>query len=104
MNLSSCQGRTGHCGWSVPRTQVAQQKSPPGHCRREQYLADWAASRQAFGGQMGRCTKLKHKDKERVMKNINIMGTPCPNRLFDRNKELKELVMTLTGTLECREQ
>lgn len=44
--------------------------------------------------------KASDKDKERVMKNINIMWDALSkNRLFDGNKELKEFVMTLTGTL-----
>ncbi len=44
--------------------------------------------------------KASDKDKERVMKNINIMWDALSkNRLFDDNKELKEFVMTLTGTL-----
>lgn len=44
--------------------------------------------------------KASDKDKERVMKNINVMWNALSkNRLFDDNKELKEFVMTLTGTL-----
>jgi conjugative transfer pilus assembly protein TraH len=44
--------------------------------------------------------KASDKDKERVMKNINIMWNALSkNRLFDGNKELKEFIMTLTGTL-----
>ncbi len=43
--------------------------------------------------------KASDKDKERVMKNINIMWNALSkNRLFDGNKELKEFIMTLTGT------
>nr|QTX14514.1 IncF plasmid conjugative transfer pilus assembly protein TraH [Klebsiella pneumoniae] len=39
--------------------------------------------------------KASDKDKERVMKNINIMWNALSkNRLFDGNKELKEFVMT----------
>ncbi|MCC4997604.1 conjugal transfer protein TraH, partial [Klebsiella pneumoniae] len=53
------------------------------------------------GGQMDKVQdKASDKDKERVMKNINIMWDALSkNRLFDGNKELKEFVMTLTGTL-----
>ncbi|MCC4997650.1 conjugal transfer protein TraH, partial [Klebsiella pneumoniae] len=53
------------------------------------------------GGQMDKVQdKASDKDKERVMKNINIMWNALSkNRLFDGNKELKEFVMTLTGTL-----
>ncbi|MXD56756.1 conjugal transfer protein TraH, partial [Escherichia coli] len=39
-------------------------------------------------------------DKEPVTKNINIMWNALSkNRMFDGNKELKEFIMTLTGTL-----
>jgi conjugative transfer pilus assembly protein TraH len=53
------------------------------------------------GGQMDKVQdKASDKDKERVMKNINVMWNALSkNRLFDDNKELKEFVMTLTGTL-----
>ncbi len=44
--------------------------------------------------------KASDKDKERVTKNINIMWNALSkNRMFDGNKELKEFVMTLTGSL-----
>ncbi|OIW87987.1 conjugal transfer protein TraH [Salmonella enterica subsp. enterica serovar Oranienburg] len=44
--------------------------------------------------------KGSDKDKERVTKNINIMWNALSkNRMFDGNKELKEFVMTLTGSL-----
>jgi hypothetical protein len=45
------------------------------------------------GGQMDKVQdKASDKDKERVMKNINIMWNALSkNRLFDGNKELKSL-------------
>jgi conjugative transfer pilus assembly protein TraH len=44
--------------------------------------------------------KAGDKDKERISKNINIMWDALSkNRMFDGNKELKEFVMTLTGSL-----
>jgi conjugative transfer pilus assembly protein TraH len=96
-------GRTGHCGRSVSSYPGGAAEGLPGHCRREQHLSDWAASRQgcSVGGQMDKVQdKASDKDKERVMKNINIMWNALSkNRLFDGNKELKEFVMTLTGTL-----
>nr|AVI43785.1 Conjugative relaxosome accessory transposon protein [Klebsiella pneumoniae] len=54
-----------------------------------------------MGGKMDSVRdKASDKDKERVMKNINIMWNALSkNRLFDGNKELKEFIMTLTGTL-----
>ncbi len=66
-------------------------------------FADWAASRQGctVGGKSDSVRdKASDKDKERVTKNINIMWNALSkNRMFDGNKELKEFVMTLTGSL-----
>lgn len=103
MNLSSCQAAQGIVGGLFPRTQVAQQKVCQDIAGESNIFADWAASRQgcSVGGQMDKVQdKASDKDKERVMKNINIMWNALSkNRLFDDNKELKEFVMTLTGTL-----
>ena len=103
MNLSSCQAAQGIVGGLFPRTQVAQQKVCQDIAGESNIFADWAASRQgcSVGGQMDKVQdKASDKDKERVMKNINIMWNALSkNRLFDGNKELKEFVMTLTGTL-----
>ncbi len=103
MNLSSCQAAQGIVGGLFPRTQVAQQKVCQDIAGESNIFADWAASRQgcSVGGQMNSVQdRAGDKDKERVMKNINIMWSALSkNRLFDGNKELKEFVMTLTGTL-----
>lgn len=67
------------------------------------FFADWAASRQGctVGGQSSSVRdKASDKDKERVLKNINIIwDSLSKNRMLDGNKELKEFIMTLTGTL-----
>ncbi|MDU4310264.1 MAG: conjugal transfer protein TraH [Klebsiella michiganensis] len=103
MNLSSCQAAQGIVGGLFPRTQVAQQKVCQDIAGESNIFSDWAASRQgcSVGGQMDKVQdKASDKDKERVMKNINVMWNALSkNRLFDDNKELKEFVMTLTGTL-----
>ena len=102
-NLSSCQAAQGIVGGLFPRTQVAQQKVCQDIAGESNIFADWAASRQGctVGGKMDSVQdKASDKDKERVMKNINIMWNGLSkNRLFDGNKELKEFIMTLTGTL-----
>lgn len=103
MNLSSCQAAQGIVGGLFPRTQVAQQKVCQDIAGESNIFSDWAASRQgcSVGGQMDSVQdKASDKDKERVMKNINIMWSALSkNQLFKDNKELKEFVMTLTGTL-----
>ncbi len=83
--------------------EVAQQKVCQDIAGESNIFSDWAASRQGctVGGKMDSVQdKASDKDKERVMKNINIMWNALSkNRLFDGNKELKEFIMTLTGTL-----
>ncbi|HDT0787896.1 TPA: conjugal transfer protein TraH [Klebsiella aerogenes] len=102
-NLSSCQAAQGIVGGLFPRTQVSQQKVCQDIAGESNIFADWAASRQGctVGGKMDSVQeRAGDKDKERVMKNINIMWHGLSrNRLFDGNKELKEFIMTLTGTL-----
>ncbi|EMP4145206.1 conjugal transfer protein TraH [Salmonella enterica] len=103
MNLSSCQAAQGIVGGLFPRTQVSQQKVCQDIAGESNIFADWAASRQGctVGGQSDKVRdKASDKDKERVTKNINIMWNALSkNRMFDGNKELKEFVMTLTGSL-----
>lgn len=103
MNLSSCQAAQGIVGGLFPRTQVSQQKVCQDIAGESNIFADWAASRQGctVGGESDRVRdKASDKDKERVTKNINIMWNAlAKNRMFDGNKELKEFVMTLTGSL-----
>lgn len=90
-------------GGLFPRTQVSQQKVCQDIAGESNIFADWAASRQGctVGGKSDSVRdKASDKDKERVTKNINIMWNALSkNRMFDGNKELKEFVMTLTGSL-----
>ncbi|MEB7891786.1 conjugal transfer protein TraH [Hafnia alvei] len=102
-NLSSCQAAQGIVGGLFPRTQVSQQKVCQDISGESNIFSDWAASRQGctVGGKLDSVQdKAGAKDKERVMKNINLMWNALSkNRLFDGNKELKEFIMTLTGSL-----
>ena len=103
MNLSSCQAAQGIVGGLFPRTQVSQQKVCQDIAGESNMFADWAASRQGctVGGSMDKVRdKASDKDKERITKNINVIWNALgKNRMFDGNKELKEFIMTLTGTM-----
>ncbi len=103
MNLSSCQVAQGLVGGLFPQTQESQQKVCQDIGSESNIFADWAASRQGctVGGQSSSVRdKASDKDKERVLKNHQYhMGGAEKNRMFDGNKELKEFIMTLTGTL-----
>jgi conjugative transfer pilus assembly protein TraH len=103
MNMSSCQAAQGIVGGLFPRTQVYQSKICQDIAGQSNIFADWAASRQGcgVGGKMDSVLdKAGEKDKERISKNINIMWDALSkNHMFSGNKELKEFVMTLTGSL-----
>lgn len=90
-------------GGLFPQTQESQQKVCQDIGSESNIFADWAASRQGctVGGQSSSVRdKASDKDKERVLKNQNIIWEALKkNRMFDGNKELKEFIMTLTGTL-----
>lgn len=103
MNLSSCQAAQGIVGGLFPKTQVSQQKVCQDISGESNLFADWAASRQGctVGGSMNNVRdKAGAQDKERITKNINIIWDSLKKeRMFDGNKELKEFIMTLTGTM-----
>lgn len=102
MNLSSCQAAQGIVGGLFPATRWRSKRSARTSPVRATFLRTGRLPVRAVRwGQMDKVQdKASDKDKERVMKNINIMWDALSkNRLFDGNKELKEFVMTLTGTL-----
>ena len=103
MNLSSCQAAQGIVGGLFPRTQVSQQKVCQDIAGESNIFSDWAASRQGctVGGKSDSVRdKASDKDKERITKNLNLIWHAlAKNRMFDGNKELKEFIMALTGSL-----
>lgn len=103
MNMSSCQAAQGIIGGLWPRTQVSQQKVCQDIAGESNIFADWAASRQgcSVGGQMNSVTdRAGEKDKDRVMRNVNLMWKAMTDRhFFDGNRQLQEFAMSLTGSL-----
>lgn len=102
-NLSSCQAAQGIVGGLFPRTQVSQQKVCQDISGESNLFADWAASRQGctVGGSLDSVRdRAGDQDKERITKNMNVIWNALgKNRMFDGNKELKEFIMTLVGTM-----
>lgn len=102
-NMSSCQAAQGIVGGLMPRTAVSQQKVCQDIAGESNLFSDWAASRQGctVGGGYGSVTdKAGAAQKDQVLKNKNLIWESLSsNRLFNRNKELKEFAMSLTGTL-----
>ena len=103
MNMSSCQAAQGIIGGLWPVTQVSQQKICQDIAGESNMFADWAASRQGctVGGKSDSVTsRASDKDKDQVLKNKNLIWDALSrNRLFDNNRQLKELVMSAVGSI-----
>ncbi|WP_233707865.1 conjugal transfer pilus assembly protein TraH [Escherichia albertii] len=102
MNLSSCQAAQGIIGGLFPGRRCPSKKSVRTLPVRAIFLLTGRLPQGCtVGGKSDSVRdKASDKDKERVTKNINIMWNALSkNRMFDGNKELKEFVMTLTGSL-----
>lgn len=103
MNMSSCQAAQGIIGGLFPKTQVSQQKVCQDIAGENNIFADWAASRQGctVGGKMDEVqNKANAKEKDQILKNKNLIwDTLSANHLFDDNRELKEFVMSIVGSI-----
>jgi len=102
-NMSSCQAAQGIIGGLWPTTQVSQQKICQDVAGESNMFSDWAASRQGctVGGQSDSVTsRASDADKDQVLKNKNLMwDTLGRDHMFDTNRQLKELVMSVVGSL-----
>ncbi|MCW0314467.1 hypothetical protein NB694_004267 [Pantoea ananatis] len=102
-NMSSCQAAQGIIGGLWPTWQVSSQKICQDIAGEDNIFADWAASRQGctVGGQGDNVTsRAPDNMKDQVLKNKNLIWDALGrNHLFDGNTELKELVMSVTGSI-----
>jgi conjugative transfer pilus assembly protein TraH len=103
MNMSSCQAAQGIIGGLWPVSQVSNQKICQDIAGESNIFSDWAASRQGctVGGQGDSVTsRASDKDKDQVLKNKNLIWDALGrNHLFDSNRQLKELVMSVVGSI-----
>ncbi|MDC7860710.1 conjugal transfer pilus assembly protein TraH [Pantoea ananatis] len=102
-NMSSCQAAQGIIGGLWPVTQISNQKICQDIAGESNIFADWAASRQGctVGGQGDNVTnRAPDNEKDQVLKNKNLIWDALGrNHLFDGNNELKELVMSIIGSI-----
>ncbi len=102
-NMSSCQAAQGIIGGLWPVTQVSSQKICQDIAGEDNIFSDWAASRQGctVGGQSDNVTsRAPDNMKDQVLKNKNLIWDALGrNHLFDGNTELKELVMSVIGSI-----
>ncbi|ASN18258.1 conjugal transfer protein TraH (plasmid) [Pantoea ananatis] len=102
-NMSSCQAAQGIIGGLWPVSQVSNQKICQDIAGESNIFSDWAASRQGctVGGQGDSVTsRAPDQMKDQVLKNKNLIWDALGrNHLFDGNNELKELVMSIVGSI-----
>lgn len=102
-NMSSCQAAQGIIGGLWPVTQESNQKVCQDIAGESNIFADWAASRQGctVGGQGNSVTnRAPDNQKDQVLKNKNLIWDALGrNHLFDGNRQLKELVMSVVGSI-----
>ncbi|QAV47702.1 conjugal transfer pilus assembly protein TraH [Pantoea agglomerans] len=102
-NMSSCQAAQGIIGGLWPVSQVSNQKICQDIAGESNIFSDWAASRQGctVGGQGDSVTgRASDKMKDQVLKNKNLIWDALGrNHLFDGNRQLKELVMSVVGSI-----
>lgn len=102
-NMSSCQAAQGIIGGLWPVSQVSNTKICQDIAGDSNIFSDWAASRQGctVGGQGDNVTNRAGDDKkDQVLKNKNLIWDALGrNHLFDGNRQLKELVMSVVGSI-----
>jgi conjugative transfer pilus assembly protein TraH len=102
-NMSSCQAAQGIIGGLWPVSQVSNQKICQDIAGDSNIFSDWASSRQGctVGGQGDNVTNRAGDDKkDQVLKNKNLIWDALGrNHLFDGNRQLKELVMSVVGSI-----
>lgn len=103
MNMSSCQAAQGIVGGLWPVTQVSQQKICQDIAGDTNFFSDWASSRQGctVGGQAGAVSgRASESQEDQVLRDKNLMWEALgKNRMFDGNRQLKELVMSAVGSI-----
>ena len=102
-NMSSCQAAQGIIGGLWPVSQVSNQKICQDIAGDSNIFSDWAASRQGctVGGQGDNVTgRANANQQDQVLKNKNLVWDALGrNHLFDGNRQLKELVMSIVGSI-----
>lgn len=102
-NMSSCQAAQGIIGGLWPVSQLSNQKICQDIAGDDNIFSDWASSRQGctVGGQADSVTgRANDNQKDEVLKNKNLIWDALGrNHLFDGNRQLKELVMSIVGSI-----
>ncbi|RRF57856.1 conjugal transfer protein TraH [Klebsiella pneumoniae] len=104
MNISTCQASQAIVGGLWPKTQEASKKVCQDIGGAHDVFSDWAASRQGCG--VGDETdkvfsKATPEEKKRIPRNRNLTWSTFEkiNQFISNDRELKELIMSLVGTV-----
>lgn len=104
MNISTCQAAQGIVGGLWPKTQTATQQICQDIAGNHSVFADWTASRQGCGVGNETNKVFKHatdEEKRRIPRNRNLTWSAFDkiNQFISSDRELKELMMSLVGTV-----
>lgn len=104
MNISTCQASQAIVGGLWPKTQEASRKVCQDIGQSHDVFSDWAASRQGcgVGDQMNTVfNKATAEEKKRIPRNRNLTWSTFQqiNQFLSNDRELKELVMSMVGTV-----
>ncbi|MDR5611491.1 MAG: conjugal transfer protein TraH [Arsenophonus sp.] len=104
MNISTCQTAQGIVGGLWPKSQAASQHVCQDIAGNHSVFADWAASRQGcgVGGETNKVfNHANDEEKKRIPRNRNLTWSAFEkiNQFISSDRELKELMMSLVGTV-----
>jgi conjugative transfer pilus assembly protein TraH len=104
MNISTCQAAQGIVGGLWPKTQAATQHICQDIAGNHSVFSDWAASRQGCGVGNETNKVFNHandEEKKRIPRNRNLTWSAFEkiNQFISSDRELKELMISLVGTV-----
>ncbi|WP_447874189.1 conjugal transfer protein TraH [Serratia fonticola] len=104
MNISTCQASQAIVGGLWPKTQEASRKVCQDIGAAHDVFSDWAASRQGcgVGGENNTVfNKATEEEKKRIPRNRNLTWSTFEkiNQFLSNDRELKELIMSMVGTV-----
>ncbi|MBT0513753.1 conjugal transfer protein TraH [Morganella morganii subsp. morganii] len=104
LNVSTCQAAQGIVGGLAPKTQATSEFICQSIAQNHSVFADWAASRQGCGagGETDKVfNKASPEEQKRIPRNKNLTWSSFDKigQFISNDRELKELMMTVVGTV-----
>ncbi|PHM59564.1 conjugal transfer protein TraH [Xenorhabdus ishibashii] len=104
LNVSTCQAAQGIVGGLAPKSQATSEFVCQSIAQNHSVFADWAAARQGCGagGETDKVfNKANDEEKKRIPRNKNLTWSAFTkiNQFISSDRELKELMMAVVGTV-----